>query len=90
MAFIAIGFCVSRRRNATKSTKCLLNSGLGHTKMRCPIQIKEAFKCLYCHKEFEVLEFASGAQIRNLIKEIRTLIMKFYNEIVAILVLHKI
>jgi hypothetical protein len=28
--------------------------------MRCPIQRKEAFKCLYCHKEFEVLEFPIG------------------------------
>ena len=60
MAFIAIGFCISRRRNATKSSKCLLKSGLGHTKMRCPIQRKEAFKCLYCHKEFEVLKFHFG------------------------------
>ncbi len=86
MAFIAIGFCVSRRRNATKSSKCLLKSGLGHTKMRCPIQRKEAFKCLYCHKEFNVSKFWLGTQIRNLIREIRKLIMEFYYEIVAMLI----
>ena len=61
-------------------------SGLGHTKMRCPIQRKEAFKCLYCHKEFEVWDFSLVTQIKNLIRKIRTLIMEFWYVIVAILI----
>ena len=57
MAFIAIGFCVSRRRNATKSSKCLLNKWIGSHKNAVSHTKKRSFQVPLLPQRVRIFEF---------------------------------
>ena len=85
MAFIAIGFCVSRRRNATKSSKCLLKKWIGSHKNAVSHTKKRSFQVPLLPQRVRIFEFLSDCSSWKFNKRNLVINQRFCYKYVAIL-----